>query len=85
MHSHSPVFGLTITTSRHPLDNFGNNWYKTPVICLLIRLRTTALLLTLVLIEIPILVLGKFSQVLAGIGIEEGWVGDRGFKALRVK
>jgi hypothetical protein len=35
--------------------------------------------------EIPILVLGKFSQVLAGIGIEEGWVGDRGFKALRVK
>ncbi|BAZ17378.1 hypothetical protein NIES4071_92560 [Calothrix sp. NIES-4071] len=55
--------GLTTITNRHPGDNFGSNCCKAAAIRRLIRLRTTARLLTLVLTEIPIRV-GSLQSLL---------------------
>jgi hypothetical protein len=56
----------------------GNNSCNAAVICLLILLRTTARLLTFVLIAIPIFVAG-------GAVSKEGSMAKAGFKALKVK
>lgn len=78
-----------MNTSRHPGDNFGSKLCKAAVICRLIRLRTTALLLTFVLIEMPIRVLAKsFESVTCVVWVavsQEGFVEHKGFKALNVK
>ncbi len=51
---HSIAEGLTTITISHPCAILGKSTAIAPLICRLIRLRLTALLLTLVLIEIPI-------------------------------
>ena len=78
-----------MNTSRHPGDNLGSKLCKAEVICRLIRLRTTALLLTFVLMEMPIRVLARCTESVACVV----WVAvdkvdffeHNGFKALNVK
>jgi hypothetical protein len=78
-----------MNTSRHPGDNLGSKLCKAEVICRLIRLRTTALLLTFVLMEMPIRVLARRAEsVTCAVWVavsKEGFVKHRGFKALNVK
>lgn len=78
-----------MTTSRHPGDNLGSKLCKAAVICRLIRLRTTALLLTFVLMEMPIRVLAISAESVACLVwvavSKEGFVEHNGFKALNVK
>jgi hypothetical protein len=78
-----------MNTSRHPGDNLGSKLDKTAVICRLIRLRTTALLLTFVLMEMPIRVLARCGDSVACVVwvtvSNEGFVEHKGFKALNVR
>jgi hypothetical protein len=67
----------------------GNNLCKAAAICLLSRLRTTARLLTLVLIEMPMRVLTGFAESVGSVVVaaasKEGILEDNGRKALNVK
>lgn len=78
-----------MNTSRHPGDNLGSKLCKAEVICRLIRLRTTALLLTFVLMEMPMRVLARCAESVACVVwvavSKEGFVEHNGFKALNVK
>jgi len=78
-----------MNTSRHPGDNLGSKLYKAEAICRLIRFRTTALLLTFVLMEMPIRVLARCAESVACVVwvavSKEGFVEYKGFKALNVK
>ena len=78
-----------MNTSRHPGNNLGSKLYKAEAICRLIRLRTTALLLTFVLMEMPICVLARCAEsvvCLVWMAVDkEDFVEHNGFKALNVK